>query len=229
MTTHGLTIKERIQAHIISKDGCWITNYKIDHAGRPSIVINKKTCILARVVYEIYKDDFLGNQSVCHRCDNLLCVNPEHLYIGKNRRNQTTNSSKSGAKLNEVEVRQIRDLLTEGKLTLKQIGNMFGVSYQMIRLINNGEAWTHIEGIGSKIRTRKTGNVKLNETQVMKIRDCLVEGRLTFNQIGEMFGVSHWTIRLIDKGKIWTHVEGIGKTIKKKSDKNLTMKSQSRL
>ena len=219
MTTYayGLTIKERIESHIISRDNCWITDYTIDVAGRPRIVINKKNWILARVVYELYKNDLLGNRSVCHRCDNLLCVNPDHLYIGKNRRNETTNSSKSGSKLNEFEVREIRDLLVEGKLTFKQIAVMFDISFQMVRVINDGEAWTQIEGIGSKIRTRQKGNVKLDETQVMIIRDLLVEGKLTFNQIGEMFGVSHWTIRHIDNGKIWTHVEGIGSKIRTKN------------
>ena len=153
--TYRLTLKERIESHIISKDNCWITDYSLDSTGRPRIAINEKNCILARVVCEIYKDNFIEGQLVRHRCGNLLCINPDHLYSGKNKRNQTINSSKSGSKLNEVEVRQIRNLLIEGQLTMKQIANMFDVSLQMIRVINNGKAWTHVEGIGSKIRTKK--------------------------------------------------------------------------
>ena len=65
-------------------------------------------------------------------------------------------------------------------------------------------------------KSKKKGNVKLNETQVIKIRDFLIEGILTFNQIAEMFGVSHGTIRRIDKGEIWVHVEGIGSKIRPK-------------
>ncbi len=108
-------------------------------------------------------------------------------------------------------------MLAEGILTFKQIAEMFDVSFQMIRVINDGEAWTDIEGVGSKIRTRKRGNVKLNETQVVEIRDLLVNRKLTFKQIAEMFDVSVFTIYSINKGKIWTHVEGIGSRIRTKT------------
>jgi hypothetical protein len=81
MTTPKLTVKERIESHIISRDNCWITDYKTDSHGRPRIMIDKKSCKLARVVYEIYKDDILGDQLVCHRCDNLLCINPDQKYV----------------------------------------------------------------------------------------------------------------------------------------------------
>jgi DNA-binding XRE family transcriptional regulator len=270
MATSKLTIKERIESHIISKDNCWITDYKPDFAGRPRIMIDGKFCILARVVYKIYKDDLPRNRFVCHRCDNLLCINPDHLYLGKNRRNQTTNSATSGSKLSEVEVKQIRGLLVEGKLTFKQIAKMFGVSCQTIRLINNGESWTQVEGIGLKIKTKRTGsikldntkvaeirdllakekftmkqigeifnvspqtiglinksggsrirgsrqsnnNIKLNVDQVKEIRDLLIEGNMTFKEIGEKFGVSSQTIYLINIGKIWTNVEGIGSKLR---------------
>lgn len=214
--TYRLTIKERIESHIISKDNCWITDYNLDSTGRPRIAINEKNCILARVVCEIYKDSFTKDHVVCHSCNNLLCINPDHLYHGKNKRNQTISSSKSGPKLNEAGVRQIRNLLIEGQLKIKQIADMFDVSSPMIRVINNGKAWTRVEGIGSKIRTRRKSNGKLNEAQVIEIRDFLIKGILTFNQIGEIFGVSHVTIRRIDKGETWTHVEGIGSKIRTK-------------
>jgi hypothetical protein len=169
MTAHGLTIKERIQAHIISKDGCWITNYRIDSKGRPQITINGKSFTLTRVVYELYKEDSPKNLFVCHSCANLLCINPDHLYTGTSaengrnlkRRNLQPKGSRAGnSKLNETQVMKIRDLLIQGKLTFGQIGEMFGVSFQNIRSINDGRTWTHVEGIGSKIKRKE--DKKLN-------------------------------------------------------------------
>lgn len=126
---------------------------------------------------------------------------------------------RGGAKLDEAQVTQIRDLLIEGRLTYKQIAEMFGVSFANIRVINAGKIWAHVEGIGSKIRVMKKkgeGDADLDEAQVMKIKDLLIEGRLTMKEIGAMFGVSFHIIRLINNGEIWTHVEGIGLKIRTK-------------
>ncbi|MGL5878544.1 MAG: hypothetical protein ACRC2V_12310 [Xenococcaceae cyanobacterium] len=129
--------------------------------------------------------------------------------------------------LDESQVMKIRDLLIEGKLAMKEIGAMFGVSFRIIRLINEGEIWTHVEGIGSKIKTHNLGNAKLNEDQVMKIRDLLLEGSLTLKEIGKKFGVSHQTISGINEGQVWTNVEGIGSKIKTRMVSSVNNKSKN--
>jgi DNA-binding CsgD family transcriptional regulator len=212
MTTRGLTIKQRIEVHIISRDGCWITDYKGGKT-RPKIIINGKSHQLARAAYEAYKGVILENMCVCHSCDNGLCVNPEHLFLGTHAENMldrdTKNRQAKGSgvgvsKLTESQVEEIRDLLAEGKLTTRQIADKFGVFSSTISMINKGERWNHVEGIGDKINPKRT-NAKLQKAQVKQIKKLLAEGMSTA-KIGELFGVGKSTITAINQNRSWTHI-----------------------
>jgi transposase len=215
MIRNNLLIKQRIESHIISRENCWITNHKIDVNGRPRISVDGKSYILARVVYKLYKGDFPNNLFVCHTCDNPLCINPEHLYIGDNaekghntkkRNRQAKGSTIGSAKLNETQVLKVKQLLVEGKLSLRQIGQMFGVSATTISLINNGKSWTHVEGIGATIDESRSGkSFKLNEGKVKQIKKLIAEG-MSLTRIGNLFGVSVSTISEIKHNKAWIHV-----------------------
>ena len=58
-----------------------------------------------------------------------------------------------------------------------------------------------------KYQGEKACNVKLKEKDVMKIRKLLLDGNYTEREIGDMFGVSLYTISDIKRGKSW---KGLG-------------------
>jgi hypothetical protein len=89
---------------------------------------------------------------VCHDCDNPLCVNPNHLFLGTpkenhhdsaiKRRRADTNAALNGrARLTWSDVEKIRDLYETGKYTQKQLGNCFGVPQTQISRIVRGASW----------------------------------------------------------------------------------------
>lgn len=68
-----------------------------------------------RMSYKLYVDENLPEYSqdtqVNHTCDNPLCVNPEHLYLGthKENMNDATTRKRRKTKLTEEQVKEIRE------------------------------------------------------------------------------------------------------------------------
>ena len=96
----------------------------------------------------------LGFQ-VRHSCDNPPCCNPDHLSIGtmeeNNRdrvdRGRTHLSGRSGeanssARLTPDQVREIRQVYSEGRTSQAALAKIFGVSKQHVARIVNGQRWS---------------------------------------------------------------------------------------
>jgi transcriptional regulator with XRE-family HTH domain len=214
MTSHKLTLRERIENRIVYRKDCWFTDYTHPD-DKPRIQINGKNYLLSRVVYEVFKGEAPGKLLVCHTCNNSLCINPDHLCLRtsadnmknkKEKNRQVKGSAIPNSKLTENTVIEIRDLLIEGKLTFKEIGDRFGIGSNAISEINSGKAWSHVEGIGNKLKT-KISTRKLEEKHVKRIKKHLSNGIMDHAEISGLFGVSRKTISDIEQNKTWSHVK----------------------
>lgn len=108
---------------------------------------NKRQKLVHRCVMEqLVGRELCRWEFVCHRCDNPLCCNPEHLFIGSPATNSQDMRSKQRSKrgsqlphcrLTEEDVHAIRALRDAGALQ-KELAAQFGVSRGHIGQILSG-------------------------------------------------------------------------------------------
>lgn len=145
-----------LNSHTVSPTGCWEwTGGVFRKSGRARIATGVRTTNAARVSYIAFKRQAIGELLVCHSCDNVLCVNPNHLWLGteadnsqdmadKGRTKQQDGEMNTSAKLNENQVRDIRSRQRDGELQ-KNLAKEFGVSPSLIGMICRRIIWTHVE------------------------------------------------------------------------------------
>lgn len=125
-------------------DKCWIWNGGIsaNGCGMIGIVIgsNKKIIKSSQLSWMLFKGAIPAGKGyhgtcVCHRCDNPLCVNPDHLFLGSQKDNLQDCSKKGRTRrgiLSFKNVKEIRNSYVRGKITLKSLADKFGVGISAV-------------------------------------------------------------------------------------------------
>jgi hypothetical protein len=134
-------------------DACWPWQGSIDGGGYGVITDDNKRQLRAhRVAYELTHGVVPPGKNVMHSCDNPPCCNPAHLRPGtvaennedKRLKNRHPYGSKSAkAKLNESDIREIRDGIAAG-LTDAVIAPLYHVTPAAIWFIRVGRTWKHV-------------------------------------------------------------------------------------
>jgi hypothetical protein len=138
-------------------DECWPWTGGVNTYGYGTCGYNGKLTNASRVAYIMANGD-IENEGmvVCHKCDNPICCNPAHLWLGtpadnlrdcrekgRQRYKYGAEHHRVNAKLTPEKVREARKLYSEG-VSQSEIGRRWGIHSSVISRAVRGECWKHV-------------------------------------------------------------------------------------
>lgn len=170
---------KRFFKKIIKTSTCWLwTKSKKVRYG--SIGIDGKTIRAHRYSYFIHNKDMDFNMLVCHKCDNPICVNPEHLFLGtakdnaqdmikKGRKNNdgVTGEKHFKSKFTKKQVKAIRYNWVKSKYTktFAELAKKYNVSLMTISLMLRNKTY-----IDKNYKTKQIKKRKLTRIQKFNLK-----------------------------------------------------------
>lgn len=132
---------------------CWIWTASLTSHGYGRISRDRNCSMYAhRVSYILHFED-PGSLFVCHKCDNRICVNPSHLFLGtpadntadmvKKGRGRSVAELNPASKLSADDIREIIRRRNLGEMQ-KSIARDFPVCKSQIANIVAGICWASV-------------------------------------------------------------------------------------
>lgn len=207
----------RISARVVqAANGCLEWRGTRNTKGYGQLRVGGKLTLVHRVTWEIHNGPIPDGLCVLHKCDNRVCVNHDHLFLGTHEDNvrdmcakgrQARGETHSQAKLTEQDVLAIR----ADPRPPRKIAEQYGVSSWTITAIQFGREWRHIGGelrsnLGKNHGNRLFGadnySAKLTQSNVLAIR---ADPRKQI-EIARHYGISPRQVGRIKRRKSWGHL-----------------------
>lgn len=142
--------RQRIETYSIPEpnSGCWIWTGAISKVGYGRCGSeHKKTVSAHRLSYRVFKAEIPNGMVVAHKCDNRVCVNPDHLWLATHKENSEDMVKKGRSAYGErcgksKLTREQIDYIRSSDLSHRALGKMFNVSHANIGYIKRNHTWT---------------------------------------------------------------------------------------
>lgn len=114
--------------HQKKENGCWewikgkVGKKKQQYGG---IWIAKKHRKASHISYELYKGEITSGMMVLHTCDNSVCVNPDHLYLGTHQQNMNDMNQRGRGNAGKIRFRKYDKEICVKAVELRKDGKLF--------------------------------------------------------------------------------------------------------
>lgn len=127
-----------IRIKVDPKTTCWTWVGAVSSNGYGHININGKLISAHRLSWELFHNEKPGKKFVLHKCDNPLCVNPDHLFLGTNSDNQRDciakgRRAKKCTRYTQSTVKELQRLRPTMKMAA--LAKLFDIPPQYIRIL----------------------------------------------------------------------------------------------
>lgn len=144
------------QYRVDPSTGCHVWRRGKGSHGYGELTVNGKKILAHRYGYQRKYGPIAPGLQACHKCDNKLCVNPDHIFPGTDRENKQDALAKGKgrrgihrgeankkAKLTSADVRRIRRRLATGEQQIA-IARDYGLHKTNVSCIARGITWRHL-------------------------------------------------------------------------------------
>jgi HNH endonuclease/Helix-turn-helix len=150
------THEERLSNHVV-KEGCWIFGGSQSRLGYGMVAWWENGILHGTRAHRLAWLTWVGpipdGLHVLHHCDNRLCINPEHLWLGThadNMRDMASKGRRKGinagehngrSKLTQEDADEIRRIYAKGGRSQQSIADEFGISQDAVSKIIRGKRY----------------------------------------------------------------------------------------
>jgi len=152
----GKRLTERFWSKVDKRgpDECWEWKPTLNTDRYCTFSIQGRSYKAHRIAYQLAIGDIPSGLCVCHSCDNPVCVNPAHLWLGTHAENmadmmrkgrQKTWDKDPNTKLTPDDVRAIHRSYRRGLVSMREVGERFGIAARTVSNILSGHEWAWIK------------------------------------------------------------------------------------
>lgn len=194
----------------IRKNGCWewLGATTVGYGSfRLADVVGGIKLLAHRASWVAFKgEEIKDGLFVCHHCDNPLCFNPDHLFLGSQQENMKDRDQKgrtlSGelvatAKYSKADISNVVEMLEKGCSGV-EISHATGISRTHVSRIRNGYSRvSDTDRAGNWVHA----NRKYTDEQLLKVARLVATGELGNPKIAKLAGVKVSLVSDMRRGK----------------------------